>query len=106
MASTRLDILKNMVAQNPGDAFSRYGLALEYRNTGDLESSKREFEVLASADPDYVPAYYQHGRTLETMGLLEEARLTYRAGIDAATRKGDSHARSELEAALDLLGDA
>ena len=38
MASTRLDILKSMVAQNPSDSFSRYGLAMEYRNAGDLEA--------------------------------------------------------------------
>ena len=36
MATTRLDILKSMVEQNPGDSFARYGLAMEYRNTGDL----------------------------------------------------------------------
>ena len=39
MASTRLDILKSMVEQNPGDSFARYGLAMEYRNTGDLEAA-------------------------------------------------------------------
>jgi len=33
MANTRLEALKSMVALNPADSFSRYGLAMEYRNS-------------------------------------------------------------------------
>ena len=34
---------------------------------------------------------------------LEEARTLYQQGIEVTTRKGDLHARSEMQAALDLL---
>jgi tetratricopeptide (TPR) repeat protein len=104
MASTRLEILKSMVAQKPNDSFSRYGLAMEYRNTGDLESSMAEFRALIGADPDYSPAYFHGGQTLERMGRLDEARALYEKGVEVTTRKGDEHARSEMQAALDLLG--
>ncbi|MBZ5726642.1 MAG: tetratricopeptide repeat protein [Acidobacteriia bacterium] len=104
MASTRLDILKSMVAQNPNDSFSRYGLAMEYRKAGDLEAAIGEFRALVAAAPDYTAAYFHGGQTLELLSRLEEARQFYRAGIEAATRKGDLHTRSEIQAALDLLG--
>ncbi|HKE25890.1 MAG TPA: tetratricopeptide repeat protein [Bryobacteraceae bacterium] len=104
MASTRLEILKNMVAQRPGDSFLRYGLAMEYRNAGDLEAALREFHALMTADPDYAATYFHAGQTLERLGKLDDAREIYRRGIEVTTRKGDAHARSELEGALDMLG--
>ncbi|HUK19658.1 MAG TPA: tetratricopeptide repeat protein [Bryobacteraceae bacterium] len=103
MASTRLEILKQMVAAAPGDSFLRYGLAMEYRNTGDLAAALAEFNALMAADPDYAASYFHAGQTLERLGKLEEARDVYRRGIEVTARKGDQHARSELEGALDLL---
>ena len=100
MESTRLEILKGMVGQNPNDSFSRYGLAMEYRNSGDLESAAREFRALIAAHPDYSAAYFHAGQTLERLGRLEEARAVYRQGIEVTTRIGDRHACAELEAAL------
>ncbi len=93
-----------MVTGNPGDSFLRYGLAMEYRNTGDLPAAMGEFRALREANPDYSAAYFHGGQTLERMGLLEEARQWYRQGIEVTTRKGDAHARSELQTAFDLLG--
>jgi len=103
MANTRLEILKQMVAERPGDSFLRYGLAMEYRNTGDLAAALAEFNALMAADPDYAASYFHAGQTLEQLGKLEEARDVYRRGIEVTARKGDQHARSELEGALDLL---
>ncbi len=104
MASTRLEALKNMVTQSPGDSFLRYGLAMEYRNAGDLEAAMGEFRTLRRASPDYSAAYFHGGQTLERLGLLEEARQWYEEGVRVTARKGDLHARSELQTALDLLG--
>ncbi|MBV8728911.1 MAG: tetratricopeptide repeat protein [Acidobacteriia bacterium] len=103
-ASSRLEILKTMVAQNPGDSFSRYGLAMEYRNSGDLEAAIAEFRALLTANPDYVAAYFHGGQTLERMGEIGQARELYQGGVEAATRTGDAHARGEIEAALSMLG--
>jgi tetratricopeptide (TPR) repeat protein len=102
--TNRLEILKSMVAQNPNDSFSRYGLAMEYRNGGDLEAAMSEFRSLMAANPDYVAAYFHGGQTLERLGLPEEARDVYQKGIEAATRTGNQHARGEMEAALAMLG--
>jgi Flp pilus assembly protein TadD len=103
MPTTRLETLKTLSAQNPQDSFLRYGLAMEYRNAGDLESAMREFQALMEASPDYCATYFHAGQTLERMGRREEARAVYERGIEVTTRKGDQHARSELQGALDLL---
>jgi Flp pilus assembly protein TadD len=104
MSSNRLEILKGMVEQNPADSFLRYGLAMEYRNGGDLEGAVREFRALMAANPDYSPAYFHGGQTLERLGRTEEAREVYEKGVEVTTRSGDQHARSEMQAALDMLG--
>ena len=102
--SNRLEVLKTLVAQNPNDSFSRYGLAMEYANTGDLQQAVEEYRGLLAANPNYSAAYYHAGQALEKLGRREEARAIYQRGIEATTRIGDLHARSEIQAAFDLLG--
>jgi tetratricopeptide (TPR) repeat protein len=104
MALNRLEILKSMVAQNPKDNFSRYGLAMEYANSGNLEGAVEEYESLLSVNPDYAAAYYHGGQALEKLGRLDEARRMYQRGLDATRRTGDAHTNGELQAALDILG--
>jgi len=104
MGAARMDILKTMVEKNPRDSFARYGLAMEYRNSGDLESAVGEFQALLAMDPDYVAAYFHAGQTLERLGRTAEARAMYVNGIEVAGRKGDFHARDELRGAVELLG--
>ncbi len=103
MASNRLEALRAMVAQDPANAFARYGLAMELSNSGALDEAAREFRSLLADQPDYVPGYFHAGQTFERLGLIEEARSTYEAGMVAAGRKGDLHTKSELQGALELL---
>jgi len=101
LETTRIDILKQLLEQNPSSTFARYGLAMEYVKAGDLESAIAEFKAVAAADPAYSAAYFQGGQTLEKLGRLNDARGFYREGI---AKTGDEHARSEMRVALDLLG--
>lgn len=103
MATNRLEILKQMVGQDPNNAFARYGLAMEYANSGSLDEALAEFRTLIKRDENYCAAYYHGGQTLEKLGQVEEARALYEKGIEACTRRGDLHTRSEIEAALNLL---
>ena len=99
----RLETLKSLVAQDPSNSFTRYGLAMEYANSGDLAHAVAEYETLLAANPDYAAAYYHGGQALEKLGRKDEARAMYLRGIEATTRTGDAHTRSEIEAVLDLL---
>jgi Tfp pilus assembly protein PilF len=104
MPQNRIEVLRNMVQQDPSNAFARYGLAMEYVNTGALADAMDEFRELLHTDPNYAAAYFHGAQTLEKMGDLEGARDFYRRGIEVTTRTGDAHTRSELEGALELLG--
>jgi len=99
---TRIEILQQLLEQNPSSTFARYGLAMEYVKAGDLDRAVATFEAITQADPNYSAAYFHGGQALEKMGKIDEARDFYRQGI-AVTR--DPHALSELEAALDILGE-
>ena len=102
--STRAQMLQQFLAENPNDAFARYGLAMEYRNAGDTEAALREFGALLQANPDYTAAYFMAAQTLASAGRNDEARQQLKAGIASADRTGNQHAKSEMSAMLEELG--
>ena len=99
----RIEILKGFLNDNPNDSFSRYALALEYVKLGQNDDALREFETVKTNDPQYVATYYQLGQLYQKLGKTHEAEKTLRTGITVATKAGDEHTRSELEAALEGL---
>ena len=103
MATNRLQILQQMVDQNPANTFARYGLAMELSASGELQTAAEEFKSLLQQDENYAAAYYHGGQALEKLGRIEEARSLYETGIEVTTRKGDTHTRAEIEEALSLL---
>ena len=103
MATNRLDMLKQMIAQDPKNTFARYGLAMEYANNGQLAQAISEYRTLINTDKTYVAAYYHAGQALEKTGEIEEARTMYEQGMEACSQKGDAHTRAEIEAALSSL---
>ena len=103
MATNRLDILKQMLAQDPNNSFARYGLAMEYAKSGELKNAVGEFKALIASDGSYVAAYYHCGQALEKLGDVDGARSVYEDGSRACSNKGDTHTLGEIEAALSLL---
>lgn len=103
MATNRLELLRQMVSQDPNNSFARYGLAMELANSGELDQSVAEYRTLLQQDENYAAAYFHFGQAFEKLGEVEQARAIYEKGIEVTTRKGDLHARSELEGALSLL---
>jgi tetratricopeptide (TPR) repeat protein len=104
MAADRMEVLRSMIAQDPKNTFARYGLAMELIKAGKPDDAVEEFRTLLAHNPDYAAGYFHAGRTLEDMGRIDEAREMYEQGIAVTTRTGDTHTRSELQAALDVLG--
>jgi tetratricopeptide (TPR) repeat protein len=101
--TNRIETLRSLLSQQPTDAFMRYGLAMEYVKSGELDQAVAEFRQVTVIDPTYAYAYFHGGQTLEKQGLFDEAREWYAKGIEASRLKGDPKALSELQAALDLL---
>ena len=101
---TRREKLEEFLAQNPNDAFTRYGIALECLREGDLARAEQHFKTLLEANPDYVPGYQMYAQTLAQHDRTEEAKALLSKGIAAASRLGNQHARSEMEGLLSQLG--
>jgi predicted Zn-dependent protease len=99
----RVSMLKEVLESNPQDAFARYGLAMEYSQTGRNDDALREFETLLSQHPDYTAGYFMAAQTLARIERTGEARQMLLNGIACAERTGNQHARSEMQAMLDEL---
>jgi tetratricopeptide (TPR) repeat protein len=100
---SRREVLEQFVADKPGDAFARYGLALECTKTGDDEAATGHFEKLLETNPAYVAGYFQFGQHLSRIGKTEQARKLLSEGILVAQSAGDMHARDEMQALLSLM---
>ena len=99
----RIATLNEILSQDPNNAFARYGLAMEFANSGQAERALEEFGRLIAAHPDYAAGYFMAAQTLVKTGRNEDARAMLEKGIAVAQRKGDSHAASEMQAMLDDL---
>lgn len=97
---TRRQMLEEFVAANPGDAFGRYGLAMECSTSGDADAAIAHFRRLLEQHPQYVSGYHQLGLLLARLGRNDEARQTLDQGAQVAERAGNSHARDEMQDAL------
>ncbi len=100
----RLELLQQFVEKNPTDAFSRYGLAMEYASLGRSEEALAQFRQLMETHPGYSAGYYQWANLLIRLGRRDDARHVIESGLEATRRFGDSHTLSELQALLAETG--
>ena len=96
----RLAALQQFLQDDPDDPFTRFALAQEHAKRGETTPALAYYEGLVRDRPDYVGTYYHLGALYRALGRDDDALATYRAGVDAATRAGDAHARAELQGAL------
>ncbi len=100
----RLEVLQQFVEQHPTDAFSRYGLAMEYASRGHTDEALAQFRQLMETHPGYAAGYFQWANLLIRLGRREEARQIIEAGLDVTRRSGDSHTLAELQSLLAEAG--
>jgi tetratricopeptide (TPR) repeat protein len=103
MAAERIARLRAFMQARPEDPFPRYALALEHRNAGDHAAAWSEFERLLADHPDYTAGYLHAGQALVALGQRDQARQVWQDGVQACIRRGDHHARGEIESALATL---
>jgi predicted Zn-dependent protease len=99
----RIAVLTEILSENPADAFARYGLAMEYSNSGEIERALEEFAKLLAAHPDYTAGYFMAAQTLAKAERTGEAKKMLVEGIASASRTGNTHAQSEMTALLTEL---
>ncbi len=100
----RIQMLTQIVNENPNDAFARYGLAMEFSKADDAESAMQHFNRLVELHPDYAAGYFMAAQLLARVGRTDEAKTLLTNGIAAAARSGNDHARGEMELMLAELG--
>ena len=98
-----LEQLLPLLEADPGDAFARYAVAMEYARQARYAEALAQFAELVRRHPDYVPGYFMAGRTAKQNGAAAEAKRWYTEGVAAARRKGDRHAEDEISEALLML---
>lgn len=103
MARTpRMAQIEAMLADDPGDAFLRYGLAMEHASAGDdaeCANILRDLIARTAARP-YIPAFLMCAQALVRLDRTDEACAVLRTGIDAARASGDTHAMGEMQGLL------
>lgn len=99
--SKRRLMLEASLAEDPSDAFLRYGLALQCLREGQTEEGRDLLRALIADHPeDQVAAYQQLGQSHLDAGELEAAGTTLALGIAKAKARGDWHAAAEMEGFL------
>ncbi len=101
--SERLEKLQQMLAKEPNDTFLLYGIAMEHKKLNDPTAALEFLDRVTRLDGSYCYAYHQKGLVHELQGNTDAAKAAYREGIQAAMKKGDDHARGEIEAALSMI---
>lgn len=82
----RLASLKQLLTENPNDAFVHYGIADTYYKLGELESCLEHIEAYLKLADDEGAVYRIWGHSLLRLGRVEEARKAFEQGIAAAER--------------------
>ena len=101
MTSDRVSALERMLERAPDDSRLRFGLALEYLNSGRSEDGVRELRAYLAASDDEGNAWGRLAAALREMGRDGEAKDAYRSGIEAAHRHGHPTMAGEFEEALE-----
>ncbi|MAE62611.1 MAG: hypothetical protein CMJ49_14785 [Planctomycetaceae bacterium] len=99
----RLQQLIRFFEADPTDAFSAYGIALEYLKQNNDAEGLAWLDRALDIDPDYVYAYFQKGQALAQSDRIDEARQVIQNGIETAQRVDDPHGQSELQTLLDSI---
>jgi len=93
--------LKEILEQDPKNAFARYGLAMEFSGRGETESALAEFDRLLADHPDYTAGYFMAAQTLARASRAGDAKQRLVDGMACARRTGNQHALREMQAMLD-----
>jgi hypothetical protein len=105
-ALSRREKIEAMLADEPGDTFLRYSLAMELQKESDHERSLGLLGELMRDSAPYVPAFLMAGQQLAGLGRIEEARTALRDGIEEARRQNNAHAAGEMSELPATLGKA
>lgn len=98
-----MEQLQKLLTLDDADADLHYMVAQEHSSAGRTDDAVRHFDRCLELDAGYLYAHYHKARALEDADRKPEAIATLRAGLLAATQRGDVKAQSEMRSYLDAL---
>ncbi len=94
---SRIENFERMLEQGQDGTLLRFSLGNEYLSADDPANAEVHLRRAVELDGDYSAAWKALGNALERKGEPVHAAEAWRAGIDAATRRGDKQAAKEMQ---------
>lgn len=102
-SNLRIEMLRQYLADDPGDDFSEYALALELEKEGKTKDAIIHLENILGRNPDYLAAYFQCGKFYEIEKEALKAAACYAKGMEVAQRQGNTKTFNELRSASEMM---
>jgi Flp pilus assembly protein TadD len=99
----RLETLRRLADDRPGDARLQFGLAVELLKRGESREGANALRSYLELAQDEGNGWGRLGAALMDLGEVEEARVAYARGIEIATRRGHGGLVEELQEALENI---
>ncbi len=106
MSIDRLQQLRQLLAEEPGDLFLRYAIALEHRRLGATAEAIADLEALLREAPQHIASYYQLALMLAEADRTDDALDVCDAGLLQCLVAGDRKARAELQELRNTIAEA
>ena len=101
MVASRIEIFKQILAEDPTNASVLFGLAKEYEKASDHANLIEVLERYLLAADDEGNAYGMLARAYERTGQPDKARATYQRGIEASMAHGHPGMAEEYRTSLE-----
>ena len=101
MATSRIDIFKQMLVSDPGNSSILFGLAKEYEKAGQTKGMIETLERYLAIADDEGNAFGMLARAYEKAEQHDKAKETYQRGIDAASKHGHPSMAEEYRVTLE-----
>ena len=103
MATSRIDIFKEMLLNDPINSSILFGLAKEYEKAGQTQEMIDTLERYLAISDDEGNAFGMLARAYEKADQMDKAKETYQRGISAANAHGHPSMAEEYRMTLDGL---
>ena len=101
MTTSRIDIFKQMLVNDPINSSILFGLAKEYEKAGQTDEMIETLERYLAIADDEGNAFGMLARAYEKADQRDKAKETYQRGIQAATAHGHPSMAEEYRTILD-----
>ena len=103
MAPSRIEQLEKILALDPGDPMTSFGLGGAYGEAQQWEQAAAAYRKAIELKPDYTAAYSGLTEALHALDRTDELRTALEEGIAVGARTGDHIPAEKMRARLHRL---